>query len=168
MKINNSGFSLLEVLIYITVIAVVTTTVGAIFLSIAGGQAKADAAAEINSNIRFVTDKIDQDITAASAVTQPASAGQTLNTLALTIGASSISYCVVNSRLYRSSSGICDGSSEPITSQSIKVDNLSFTRLENTNSILAKTTVSIQTVLSLSYVGVSQNSATKQITSSLP
>lgn len=167
MKINSFGFSLIEVLIYISVIAVVTTAISGVFLSIANGQARADAAAEINSNIRFVTDKINQDISAASAITQPASAGQTLSTLALTIGASSISYCVVNSQLHRSSSGICDAGSELLTSQAVKVNNLSFTRLENTNSVLQKTTVSLQTTITIGSSGISQNSATKQITSSL-
>jgi type II secretory pathway pseudopilin PulG len=167
MKKNNSGFSLIEVLIYISVIAVVTTALSAVFLSIAGGQARADAIAEVNSNIRFVTDKINQDVSAASAITSPISAGQTLSTLALTIGASSISYCVVDSQLHRSSSGICDGSSELLTSQAVKVNNLTFTRLENTNSVLQKTTVSLQTILTIGYNGISQNSVTKQITSSL-
>lgn len=167
MKKNNSGFSLIEVLIYISVIAVITTAISAVFLSIAGGQARADAAAEINSNIRFVTAKINQDISAASAITQPAAAGQTLNTLSLAIGASSVNYCVINSQLYRSSSGICDESSELLTSQAVKVSNLSFTRLENINPVLQKTSVSLQTVMTFNYNGVSQNSITKQITSSL-
>jgi len=168
MKINNSGFSLLEVLIYITVIAGVTAIVSAIFLSIAGGQAKANAAAEINSNIRFATDKINQDILSASAVTQPTAAGQISNALALTVGASSIGYCAVNNRLYRSSSGVCDGNAEPITGQDVKVKSLSFARLENTNTVLPETIVSIQTVLTLGYNGVGQGTTTKQITSSLP
>lgn len=167
MKKSKSGFSLIEVLIYISVIAVVTTAISAVFLSVANGQARADAAAEINSNIRFVTDKIDQDIAAASAVSQPASAGQTTNTLALTVGASTINYCVVGNKLYRSSSGICDASAELLTSQAVKVNNLSFTRLENTNSVLQKTLVSVQTVITVGSSGLSQSSVTKQITSSL-
>lgn len=166
MKVNNSGFSLLEVLIYISVIAVVTTAIGTVFLSIAGGQARADASAEINSNIRFVTDKINQDILAASAITQPTTAGETLSTLAMTIGATSVSYCVVNSQLHRSTSGICDSGSELLTSQTVKVNNLSFTRLENTNSVLPKKIISVQTALTVGSIS-GQNTITKQITSSL-
>lgn len=167
MKINKSGFSLLEILIYISVIAVITLAIGAVFVSIASGQAKADARAEINSEIRFATDKINQDISAAAAITQPAAAGQSSGTLTLTIGASTISYCTINGQLRRSSSGICDGSAELLTGQAVKVNNLSFTRLENVNPVLPKTIVSIQTALSISYLGANQDSISKQITSSL-
>jgi type II secretory pathway component PulJ len=167
MKINNKGFSLLEILIYITVIAVVTLAVSAIFISIANGQAKADAKAEMDSNLRFITDKINQDISAAAAIATPATAGQTAATLSLTIGASTINYCVVNNQLRRSSSGICDGSAELLSGQAVTVKNLSFTRMENTNTYLSKTAVSIQTSLTLSYTGANQDSVTKQITSSL-
>jgi type II secretory pathway pseudopilin PulG len=167
MKSNNEGFSLLEILIYITVIAAVTLAIGSIFLSIAAGQTKADARAEINSNIRFITDKINQDISAASSVGMPAAAGQATATLSLTVGASTISYCVVNNQLRRSSSGICDGAAELLSGQALTVKNISFLRLENTNSYLTKTTVSIQTSLTLSYIGANQDSFTKQITSSL-
>jgi type II secretory pathway component PulJ len=167
MKINNKGFSLLEILIYITAIAVVTLAIGSIFISIANGQAKADARAEMNSNIQFISDKINQDILAASAVITPATAGQSSATLSLTVGASTIGYCVVNSQLRRSTSGTCDGAAELLSGQAVTIKNLSFTRLENTNSVLAKTVVSVQTALTLSYVGANQDSVTKQITSSL-
>jgi type II secretory pathway pseudopilin PulG len=167
MKINNSGFSLLEILIYITVIAVVTLAIGSIFLSIAGGQAKADARAEVDSNLRFATDKINQDIFAASAITSPVAAGQSSNSLALTIGASSISYCLVNGQLYRSSAGICDATDEPLTDTAVKVTGLNFTRLENTNSVLPKTIISIQTLITLGIKGANQDLYSKQITSSL-
>ena len=168
MKLNNLGFSLLEILIYIAVIAVVTSAIGGIFLSVANGQARADAMAEVNSNLRFALDKINQDISAASAITTPALAGDTSATLALTSGASQITYCIVDNQLRRGAGGICDGSSELITSQQVKINNLTFTRLENTNSVLAKTIVSIQTVLTISYNGANSAPITKQITSSLP
>jgi type II secretory pathway pseudopilin PulG len=166
-KNSRAGFSLLEILIYIAVIAVVTTAIGGVFLSVAGGQARADAMAEINSNLRFALDKINQDISAASAITTPASAGNTSATLALTSGANQITYCAVNSQLHRGTGGICDGNSEKITSGQVKVDNLSFTRLENINDVLPKTAVSIQTVLTIGYNGANSTLITKQITSSL-
>ena len=171
MKSNNSGFTLLEVLIYIAIIAVVTSAIGAVFLSVANGQARADSAAEVNSNISFVLDKVGRDIAAANTINQPAAAGNSSATLALTIGATPINYCVVSGRLYRGSGGICNENSEPLTGQTVTVKSLTFTRLENINTILPKTVVSIQTVLSISYNSSnpsSQYSATKQLTSSLP
>ena len=166
MKINGAGFSLLEILIYIAVIAVVTTAIGGVFLSVAAGQARADALAEINSNIRFALDKINQDISAASVITTPVSAGDTSATLSLISDAKQITYCVANNQLHRGTGGICDGSSELITSQQVKVNNLTFTRLENTNSVLVKTIVSIQAVLTIGYNGAGPLAITKQITSS--
>jgi type II secretory pathway component PulJ len=170
MKINNSGFSLLEILIYIAVIAVVSTAIGAVFLSVASGQARADAAAEINANVSFATGKINQDILLADAISQPTIAGEVSSALTLTVNATTISYCVISNRLYRSSSGVCDASSEPLTSPQTVIKNLSFTRLENINSVLPKTIVSIQTSLTAGYSGDNpdyQYSLTKQTTSSL-
>lgn len=155
----------MEILIYITVIAIVTAAIGGVFLSVAGGQARADAAAEVNSNVSFALDMINQDILAASAVTTPAAA-----TLAVTVGATSITYCVVSGQIFRSAGGICNGSAEPITAAAVAVKNLTFTRLENTNTVLPKTIVSIQTVLTIGYNGANpdyQYSLTKQTSSSL-
>jgi type II secretory pathway pseudopilin PulG len=170
IKINSKGFSLLEILIYITVIAIVTAAIGGVFLSVAGGQARADAAAEVNSNISFALGKINQDILAASAVATPATAGETSAALTVTVGATSITYCVVSGQIFRSAGGICNGSAEPITAAAVAVKSLTFTRLENTNSFLFKTIVSIQTVLTIGYNGANpdyQYSLTKQTSSSL-
>jgi type II secretory pathway pseudopilin PulG len=170
VKTHNSGFSLLEIIIYIAVIAVVTSAIGAVFLSVANGQARADAAAEINSNVNFALDKINQDILAAAAVTTPAAAGDSSATLAVTVGATQITYCVANGQIFRSAGGICDSSAEPITTAVVAVKNLSFTRLENTNSVLSRTIISIQTVLTAGYNSAGSNyqySLTKQISSSL-
>jgi Tfp pilus assembly major pilin PilA len=167
---KNDGFSLLEIIIYIAVIAIVTAAISSVFLSMAGGQASANAVAEIDSNLTFPMNEINQDIVAASAVTTPAAAGATSSTLTLTVGATTVTYCVVSGQLYRGTGGICNSGSEPFTSPLVKVNNLKFTRLENTNSILPKTIVSIQTILSLSYNSAnprSQYTIVKQTTFSL-
>jgi type II secretory pathway pseudopilin PulG len=170
IKIKKTGFSLLEILIYVTIIAVATLAIGGVFLALAQGQAKADVRAEINSNLRFALDKINQDILSASAIVAPAIAGGTADSLAMTIAATTVTYCLVNGQLRRAAGGLCDGTAEPITSGTIRVDHLAFTRLENTNTVLSKTIVSLQTVLTVSYNGANpnyQSAVTKQITSSL-
>ena len=171
LKKNNLGFSLLEILIYVSIIAIVISAISGVFLSLAQGQAKADARAEINSNVRFALDKINQDILSASAIATPAAAGDVSNgSLVMTISPTTVTYCVVSGQVRRSAGGTCNSSAEPITSSTVKVDNLSFARLENTNTFLTKTIVSIQTILTISYNGTSSNyqsAITKQITSSL-
>ncbi len=169
-KNKNRGFSLLEILIYIAIIAVVTSIIGGVFLNFAKGKARAETRTEVDSNIQFVLNKIHRSVLAASEVITPAAAGDTSESLVLTISGTTVTYCVVNNQVYRSSGAACDENADLITSDTVTIDNLTFTRLENTNPVLAKTVVNIRTSLTSSYNSTSpdyQYTSTKQITSSL-
>ncbi|KKT88323.1 MAG: hypothetical protein UW89_C0008G0002 [Parcubacteria group bacterium GW2011_GWB1_45_10] len=170
MKLQK-GFSLLEILIYVAIISVITLTIGTVFVSLNRGQSKVDVKNEVNSNVLFALEKLKQDFLAATAVTVPASAGATSTTLGLTISSSTTTYCVITGRLRRATSGAaCDASAQAVTSDKVIVDSLNFIRLENTNTVLSKTVVSVQTTITASFNSVSpdqQYTETKQTTSSL-
>lgn len=167
---SNNGFSLLELLIYVAIIAIVTLFIAGIFLILNKSRGQIEARNEVNSNLRFAIEKISQDIKAASNVSAPASAGATSTSLQIAVSGSNVIYCVADAKLRRQVNGSCDASSEKITDNSVKIESLIFTRLENTNAVLNKTVVSIGISLSAAYNSTStdwQYSASKKTTISL-
>lgn len=167
---QQSGFSLLELLIYIAIFSIMAVVIASVFLFLNKGRGKSEAIAEINSNLRFGAEKIIQDIRLASAVTIPASAGATSDTLTMNVSGQNLTYCVSSGQLRRQAGGTCGGSSEAITGTAVIVDSVIFKRFENTNTTLSKTIVSIETNLTLSYNSASpdwRHSASRKFTAAL-
>lgn len=148
---DRKAFSLLELLIYMALLAIVMVVIVGIFLSVNSGRGQNEAQAEVNSNLRFAVDKIESDLRAATSVTTPASAGASSSTLVVN-ASGTVTYCVVSSTLRRQTGGgACTSSSDAITASTVLVATSTFTRLENTNTVLNKTIVSIQVDLAMSY-----------------
>lgn len=167
---SNKGFSLLELLIYIAIIAIVTVFIAGIFLILNKSRGQTEARNEVNSSLRFAIEKISQDVRAASGVNTPTSAGATSTNLQVVVSGLNVDYCVADAKLRRQANGSCDASSEEITGNTVRIKSLVFTRLENTNTILNKTIVSIGVNLSIDYNSTStdwQYSASKKTAISL-
>ncbi|OGM93720.1 hypothetical protein A2524_01295 [Candidatus Wolfebacteria bacterium RIFOXYD12_FULL_48_21] len=145
------GFSLLELLLYIAILAIIMTFITGAFFSINQGRARVEAATEVNSNMRFAVDKIAQDIKAASAVAVPATASATSTALQLTVDGTSVQYCVLVGRIRRQSGGACSDASDVVTGDAVVVDSLLFTRLENSNVVLGKAFVTVGVSIELHY-----------------
>ncbi len=167
---NQQAFTLIEILLYVTIIAIVTIILTRSIITFSQGQGKVEARTQVNSGIRFALEKIHQDIRSATSVSTP-TAGGTSTSLVMDIGGSNVTYCVVSNQVRRAGSGsACNSGSPVVTPSELNVTNLSFSRLDNTNTILSKTTVSIQTSITASYNSSSPNyqyTETKQATSSL-
>lgn len=148
---SRAGFSLLELLIYIAILSLITLVIGNAFVSFNRSRGQVEARSEVNTALRFAIEKMAQDIHAASSATTPATAGATSSTLVLSVSGTTVSYCVVNSQLLRDTSGGCSGSGEAMTSTTVTVATPTFTRIENTNTVLSKTFVSIEINLTASY-----------------
>ena len=145
-------FSLLELLIYMGLLAVVMLAIGGIFVGINAGRSKAEVQAEVNSNLQFAIQQISNDLRGATTVTSPLTAGTASTTLVFTNAVGTTTYCVVSGVLRRQTGGeACTASSDAITASTVLVTTSTFTRLENTNSFLNKTAVSVQIDLALSY-----------------
>jgi Tfp pilus assembly protein PilV len=168
---NQEGFSLLELLIYIAVIVVIMTVLTSILIAINRSSSNSNAQSEVGANLRFAAEKISSDIRAATAVGTPATAGASGATLSMTVSGGTVIYCVVSGQLYReATTGTCNATSVAITSPSVTVAAPTFLRLENTNTILSKTIISIQLTLAVSNSSSSpegQFSLTKRVTTSL-
>lgn len=169
----NKGFSLMELLIYTAVLAIMATVIVSVFLGITRGKGQFTAQSEINSSLRFVIEKINQDIRSASAVSTPASPGGTVSSnLSMTTPEGEVAYCV-SSNILRRQVGVnpCDDSSAVVTSGKINVTALTFTRFENINTVFDPDViaVSIQVSVTMSYAGGGlEYSATKTTTELLP
>lgn len=141
------GFSLLELLIYIALLSIVTLIFAGTFISIDRGRGNIDASSEVDSNLRFAMEKITNDIRSATAVSTP-TASSTSITLVLTVSGASTTYDVSGGQLRRQ---VGAGAQEPITATTVTVSAPTFTRLDNTNTYLSKTIISIKVDLTMSY-----------------
>lgn len=168
---NQNGFSLLELLIYISIIAVITLVISSVFIFFNRGRGQVEARNAVNTNLNFAITKISQDLKSASAVATPAIAGNSSSDLTMTVGGIAVTYCVADGQLRRKAGGgACDAASETVTADTVVVGAPVFTRLENTNSVLPKTIVSIEVSMNMTYNSSStdwQYSETKKTTTSL-
>lgn len=148
---KKDGFSLLELLLYITIISIVTLIVAGTFVSFNRGRGQVETKSEVDSAMNFAIEKISQDVRSATAVTVPATAGTSADNLALTISGTTVNYCLVSGQVRKGSSGTCDASSEAITGNTVNFSSAAFTKIENTNSLLSKTVTSIEINFSANY-----------------
>lgn len=141
---SQKGFSLLELLIYVVLIAGLTMIIASTVVILNRSRGATEARAEVNTNLRFAIEKISQDIQSASAVTTPSSTTTpTANTLVLTIGGSPVTYDVA--------SGVLRRNGGQITASTTLFATPTFTRRENKNYTLNRSMVTIKVNLSASY-----------------
>ena len=156
MGLNRRGFTLLELLIYTALLAAMAVVITTVFLGFTGARGGITARTEVNSNLRFALEKINQDISASSAVTTPSALGGTgTANIVMTTPEGQISYCIYSNKLMRQKDGTCGSNSIAVTSDKVNVTALNFIRFENTTNSSAFTTqitaVSIQTSITIEY-----------------
>ncbi len=161
------GFSLLELLLYISLVSVVTLVISTTFLSFNRGRGQVESKGEVNSAMNFALEKVSQDLRSGSAVTTPFLAGETADdSLVVTVGSDTITYCLNDGQLRREvGAGSCGASSASLTSPAVYISSIDFTRVENTNATLGTTMVSIIIKIDAVYDSVSpdwQYSASKE------
>ena len=77
-KIKNNGFTIIEFLVYIAVLAIVINVIGGVALNVFQVGARTDAIQEVAHNGRFSMQKIGQAIKSASSVVLPSVEGASL------------------------------------------------------------------------------------------
>jgi type II secretory pathway pseudopilin PulG len=142
------GFTLIELLIYIAILSIMTVVVADSFLILNKGRGGVEAKSELNSNFRFTVERMKRDITAASALNSPATTAATSTTLSLTIGTSTVNYALSANRVSRQ---VDSNPLEYITADTVKINSLFFTRLENINTVLNKKRISVEINISGAY-----------------
>lgn len=145
---KNNAFTLLELLIYIAILSILTVGVTSAFLSINRGRGQIQSRNEVNTNIQFVIEKINQDLNSSSSILNPSNAGSSSTTLQMITDGSTVIYFLSQGKIYRKLN-----SQEPeiLTSDKVFVEEIKFTRLENTNLILNKKRITIETDIAMRY-----------------
>jgi Tfp pilus assembly protein PilW len=143
---NSHGFSLLELLVYMAILAGFLIVIVNLFFIISTSSAKEEARAEVRQNLRFAIEQIKADIRfsgAAIVINAPTSGGAG-NTLNFTIGGTTTDFSVASGVLQRTRGAV----TQNITTDKVAVSvaNSIFTRIDNVG---AKPT--IQIVLTMSY-----------------
>ena len=125
---KNSGFTLIEFSIYITIIAVILTLIIGLLWDVILGNIKESAYQEVQENARFALTKVSQEIKKATGVNNP-NPGETANSLSLAM-ASSVSdptvIDVADGKL-RITKGV--SSPQELTTDLVTVSNLQFSNL---------------------------------------
>ncbi|MDD5152384.1 MAG: prepilin-type N-terminal cleavage/methylation domain-containing protein [Candidatus Pacebacteria bacterium] len=141
------GFSLMELLIYIAIVAVIMVITTDTVISLSRGRGQSTARSEVDTAIRFAIARIQQDLKNASSVTTPAW-NTSSATLQATVSGVTILYDVSLGQLRRK-----EGAASPIavSGTNVFVDTPTFTRLENYNSNLNATTTAVQISMTFRY-----------------
>lgn len=84
------GFSLIEMLLYVSILAIILVLVLSVYLVINRVRARTNAKLALNENARIILGRVRNSIQDASAAVTGGSCGQ--NTLTLTVGGSSVTY----------------------------------------------------------------------------
>lgn len=147
-KKSLAAFTLMELILYLAVLLVMSVVLSNTFLLLNKGGSNVQAKSELNSNFNFINLKIKRDILMASNLNTPLVASTSSTTLDITVGGQSIKYTLNANRVTRQ---INSQAVEYISSDSINISNLQFTRLENSNSILGTKKIGVEVNISGAY-----------------
>ena len=127
MKRTTAGFTLIEAMIVMALLATFLTVLTSLFVKAVDVQSKTNAYSSVVGDGRFIMARLDYDIARASAVTTPVSLGGSGATLALTINSTTYTYALSGKNLQ-----LTDGSgSVQLNSSGTSVSGLTFQRLGN-------------------------------------
>lgn len=127
LKKSQRGFTLVELMIYMALLAILLTVLTDTFVSIVDLQLESQSTTSVERDGRFLLAKLASDVTSASAITTPASLGGSGSTMTLVINGVSYTYSLSQGNLQLSNSlGTANLNSNETT-----ISNLSFQRLGN-------------------------------------
>lgn len=133
------GFTLIEIILYIAIIAVFLVSVSYFALEILSGKAKVQASQEVQQNVRFVLEVMTQKIRGSEngIDVEDSNFGSHPGRLHLEMGTGSsddIIFYLDSSRLVMQEGTDGEATSNYLTSDEVSVDNLVFTNLSETGT----------------------------------
>jgi len=131
---RNSGITLIELLIYIAIIAAVLFIITGFLWDIILGSVKESSYQEVQQNARFALTKITQEVKKATGINSPFSPGGSADSLYLIMAASHLNptvFDVAEGKLRVTYCSGCLNQRGPydLTSDQVIVRNISFTNL---------------------------------------
>lgn len=143
------GMTLIEILVYIALVSVIVTVLSSAYVSFVRANARVEAVAITNNNLRFVADSITRDVASADVVLFPEGAAS--STLSLARSTSTVQYMVDGfGVLIR----IEDGVSEKLTSGDVRVTDIRFERTMNVQPLLPATSTGVTWSVHMNYAAV--------------
>src|SRR3989344_4201404 len=136
MKKTVYGFTLIEMILYISLLTVLMTVLTSLFISILDNQLKTSETSEVEQDGRFIIARFIYDISQAQNITLPATVGGTSSSLQFTQSGINYTYSPSNGNLQLS-----DGTyTDMLNSYNTSISNLTFQRLGNASG---KNTISV-------------------------
>ncbi|MFA6410429.1 MAG: prepilin-type N-terminal cleavage/methylation domain-containing protein [Candidatus Buchananbacteria bacterium] len=65
---HQRGFTLLEAMLYLTIVSIILVSISYLMLDVMAGQSKSYAGSEVNYNVRFITNLLTKDIRSAKEI----------------------------------------------------------------------------------------------------
>lgn len=149
---EKQGFTLIEILIYIAILALVFVSMIVFFLNNISSNIKANSYQEVQQNGRFVMTKISQEMKKAIGINSPVP-GSSGTSLSLVMSDSNLNPTVLD--LNNGKLRIAQGSSAPVdlTTDQVLVTNLQFTNLS-----YAGTPGTVRTEMTIEYLNPANKS----------
>ncbi len=119
------GFTLVEILLYMALLSIFLITLVDILVSILDVQLESQATSAVDIDSRFISSRLNYDVTRADAITAPANLGDVSPTLVMTIGGATYTYSLSSGNLTLSD-GTTTGA---LNSSQTRIVNVSFQKL---------------------------------------
>jgi prepilin-type N-terminal cleavage/methylation domain-containing protein len=97
-KNSKSGFTLIEVIVYLGIVSIILVSISYLIIDIISGQSKSNAGQEVNYNIRLINNYLVRDIGAASAIVSLSASNLVLDSVGNTI---TYNFDAINKKLTR-------------------------------------------------------------------
>lgn len=126
---KKTGFTLVELLIYMGLLTILMTILTRIFTGINDVQLQNVATGAVEEDGRFLYTRLAYDIGRAASVVTPATLGEQTNTLTIMIGSVANTYSINSTNIILAN----DQGAYQLNSVGTQISNLSFRRLGNVN-----------------------------------
>jgi len=126
--IRQHGFTLVEAMVVMALLATFLTVLTSLFVRAVDVQTKSEAYSATVSDGRFIMARLDYDIARATAIATPASLGGSSAALVMTVNGSTYTYALSGNNL-QLTDNVGSGN---VNSSGTRVSSLSFQRLGNT------------------------------------
>ena len=129
---NRKGFTLIEIIIYFTILSAILLIVTDLFLRISEGSLEGTSKSRVEVEGEYVLKRLNFDIRRAQEVVDPPDPGGSSPSLWLRIGGIDYKYTLAGSVVNLQ---VAAGSPTPITGNSVKASSLNFTHIANPNGV---------------------------------
>src|SRR3989344_2823740 len=124
---SRAGFTLIEIILYMSLLAVFLITLTDIFVSILDVSTESEATSSVEQDSRSMLSRFNLDIANADSITTPANLGETSNDLQLINNGTTYTYSLWGERII-----VASGTeTNAINSTGTEVSTLSFQRIGN-------------------------------------